>query len=194
MTLGIYNSRSSIARALCDMLPDGEGWVDAPQHPWEADRFLIASGYLAGKRLLEMPTDEAAKTFLENTAHVMALCDMILENNAEARIVVIGSESGISGSYDGAYAAAKAGLHHYVETKRIPCEGQQLVAIAPTIIWDSGMTQRRDDLDKVRERGEVRRRGRWLQAREVAALAYFVLYIDSGSLSNIVIRQHGGNW
>lgn len=193
MTIGIYHARSSIARALLPLLPEDEPYVEDPADPYH-ERFLICSGFLAGKPICEMPTEIAARTFLENCANVMALCDMILDHNSEARIVVIGSESGISGSFDTAYAAAKAGLHQYVENKRLACPGQQLVCIAPTIIWDSGMTQRRDDLANVQSRGEARRRGKWLDAREVAALAHFVLYQDSGSLSNIVIRQHGGNW
>lgn len=191
--LGLIGARSSIARAFVKLLPDGEEYIEEPAQPF-CDRYLICQGYLAGKRIVEMTNEQALRTWTDNCADIMAECELIFDHNPEARVCIIGSESGIAGSFDHAYAAAKAGIHHYVETRRLAAPGQQLVAIAPTVIWDSGMTQRRDDLDACAARGAARRRGRWLWAREVAALAYFVLYIDSGSISNAVIRQNGGNW
>lgn len=195
MTIGIFNHNSAIARALIEIItPEGEAWSPSPPEPFTCDRYLICLGYLAGKQITAMTRREAADTFHANCADIMAICELILENNSGARICIIGSESGFAGSYDHAYAAAKAGIHQYVENRRLAHPGQQLVAIAPTVIWDSGMTQRRSDLQALAERGEARRRGRWLDAREVAALAHFVLYRDSGTLSNVVIRQNGGNW
>lgn len=194
MTLGIFNARSAIARALIEMLAPGEPYIANPAEPFSCDRFLICEGYLAGKAINDMTRAEAAETFHRNCTDVMAMCELILENNSSGRICIIGSESGFAGSYDQAYAAAKAGIHQYVENRRLSHPGQQLVAIAPTVIWDSGMTQRRHDVHALEVRGQKRRRGRWLAAREVAALAHFVLYQDEGSLSNIVIRQNGGNW
>jgi NAD(P)-dependent dehydrogenase (short-subunit alcohol dehydrogenase family) len=90
-----------------------------------------------------------------------------------------------------AYAGAKAALHLYVERKQLSSADQQLVAIAPTVIWDSGMTQRRPDLRELAARGEATRLGRWLKAREVAEQARQVLCGASPFLSNTIIRMRG---
>lgn len=194
--LGITGYRSAISKALIELLPEGEDVEHAAPDflPLTCDRYFLASGYLAGRSLETISDKDTVETWRANFYDIARLCDKIIARNARARICVIGSESGISGSFDGAYAGAKAALHQYVENKRLEHPGQQLVAIAPTIIWDSGMTQRRPDLDRVAERGRARRLGRWLAASEVAALAHFLLYVDRGYVTNTVVRIHGGNW
>lgn len=187
------NPASSIARAFVQLLPEGEEIVHEAGDPFH-DRFLFCSGYLAGGDLLGQTREQVARAYHENFADIAACCDLIFEHNSAARVCIIGSESGIAGSHDMAYAGAKAALHLYIERKRLLCPGQQLVGIAPTIIWDSGMTQRRPDLEALEARGKARRRGKWLSAAEVAAVAFFLLYIDRGNVSNAILRMNGGNW
>lgn len=194
MTIGIINARCSIAREFIKLLPPDERVKLDDDVNRTHERYLICTGYLAGKSLGDLTLDEADATWWRNFVDVATECDQILANNPIARICVIGSESGYAGSYDMAYAGAKSALHMYVARKTLSGPQQQLVAIAPAIIWDSGMTQRRSDLALCEKRGSNRRRGRHLQAVEVARLAHFVLYGDEGSLSNVVIRQTGGNW
>src|SRR5712671_2878830 len=110
--------------------------------PLDVDRYLFCQGLLYGKRRMDMIGDEVSETYKINYASIACTCELILECNPVARICVIGSESGISGSYDECYADAKRLLHHYVETKRIRSK-QQLVCVAPSIIGDAGMTIRR---------------------------------------------------
>jgi NAD(P)-dependent dehydrogenase (short-subunit alcohol dehydrogenase family) len=122
---------------------------------------------------------------------VIAACDQVFDERELARVVVIGSESGFSGSYDSAYAAAKAGLHAYVETKRLKPR-QQLVCVAPGIIADAGMTTRRPDKDALAARALEHPKRRFVTALEVAKLIRFLLYDDIGYLSGITIRMNGG--
>ena len=199
MALVVDRPHTSIAREFVEIAPpDDPLFLGVPKlndlNPSDEQRFLICRGYLAGQTLGTLEDFDAELTWEENFLRIGQLCDEIFARLPGARVCVIGSESGISGSYDAAYAGAKAAMHLYVETKRLEHSAQQLVAIAPTIIEDSGMTQRRDDLDQCLERGRGRRRGGWLLAREVARLAHFLLYVDTGSISNTVIRQTGGNW
>ena len=60
--------------------------------------------------------------------------------------------------------------------------------MSPTIVMDSGMTQRRDDLERVEEPGRRGAEGRFLRAAEVSRLLHFVLYRDDGMLTNTVVQ------
>lgn len=115
------------------------GEIDIP----ETDRFVFAAGHLVGKKLAEQTGTEQMQTFNINTLNVMQLCERALERPT-ARIVIIGSMSGINGSHDMGYAVSKAAIHAYAEMRHIR-PGQALIVVAPPIISDSGMTRARKD-------------------------------------------------
>lgn len=192
--IGIAGASATIAREFCRLLPEGvEPVCDRlREHQPGLDRYLICTGYLAGKSLSDITPEEAELTWRRNFIDVARFCDLAFAANPKTRICVIGSESGFAGSYDMAYAGAKAALHLYVQTKRLRYPDQQLVAIAPAIIWDSAMTLRRDDLNALDARARATRHGRWLTPAEVATQAYQALFIASPFLSNTVIRLGPG--
>lgn len=194
--IAIMGSNSSVSRALVERLPADEEICSFEGSPPICDRYFIASGFLAnnGMTIGQQHGTYLAKSWSDNFTAIAAICDDLIERNDSARICIMGSESGIVGSFDMAYAGAKAALHLYIETKRLRHRDQQLVGIAPTIIWDSGMTQRRPDVSALHGRGSTRRLGRWLTAREVAEAAFFALYVDRGYLTNTIIRMNGGQW
>lgn len=140
---------------------------------------------------MDISGKEIMDTMMVNLIENIAFCDRLFEKNAKAKVCVIGSMSGFNGSYDMTYAASKAGLHMYVEKKELFYPSQHLVCVAPTIIEDSGMTQRRKDLAETKQRGRNRRLGRWLRAEEVAEVACFA--IVQPSMCNTVIQLTGGN-
>jgi NAD(P)-dependent dehydrogenase (short-subunit alcohol dehydrogenase family) len=186
--------RSKIVDELDRLLPPGENVLRIGRSepiPLHAGRYLFCQGLLRAKALAEQSDAEIAESFLANAGGIMRACDRLLAANPLARICILGSESGFAWSHDGAYAAAKAALHRYVETKRIG-EHQQLVAVAPTIIWDCAMTVGRRDQVALKARAEAHPKGRWLFAVEVARLIHFCLYIDEGYLTGTVIRLNGG--
>lgn len=190
--LGIVGQGSKIAEefvALC-----GEPWkgLRLSSDASECDRFLVCTGLLVGLPLRAMLPDRIAETFARNFSDVAEWCDAVLATNPRARIVVIGSESGFSGGYDMAYAGAKAALHLYVETKKLS-PNQQLVAIAPGIIEDAGMTLRRIDHDTLVLKKAAHPMGRFCTSREVASLAEWLLGPDGGYVSGTVIRMNGGD-
>lgn len=192
--IAINGMGSQIARELLALLPDGEEAVGhhlpGPVNP-EADRYVFCQGALYGRSLAEHDPDSAATTLRVNFLQVAEACDAIFAAHSAARVVVIGSMSGACGSYDMAYAGAKAALHLYVETKALK-PGQQLVGVAPGIIGDAGMTLRRTDQRDLAIRELQHPKGRWLSSREVAELVRFLLYDDRGYLSGTVIQMHGG--
>jgi len=191
MTIGICGASSTIAQQFMKLMPHDEEVIGARPDTMDLmlDRYLICTGYLAGNGIWEITDAEATETFMVNFVTISKFLDKLFAINARARVVVIGSESGISGSYDACYAGAKAALHLYVETKQLPCPDQMLVALAPHIVLDSGMTRRRPDLAETIERGKQTRLGRWLTAKEVAAEAVHLLYHASPSLSGQIIRM-----
>ena len=114
----------------------------------EARRYVLAAGVLFGKRLGNLTAQQINVTLAVNLLNLVRICEAILERQADARICVIGSLSGIRGSFDECYAVSKAGLHGYVQFRETKWP-QQLFAVAPSIISDSGMTMRRPDYPEI---------------------------------------------
>lgn len=182
-----YNSR--IVQELIQLVPDAV--VPIEKATAECHRYLFCAGILRPKRLREQVAAEIAEAMNVNLIRPMQLCDGILDLNDHARICIIGSESGYTWSHDGTYAAAKAALHRYVETKKLK-PGQQLVCVAPSIIEDAGMTLRRTDTENLDRRRQENPKKRFLKAVEVARMVHFLLYVDEGYTTGTVIRMNGG--
>ncbi len=190
--IGIVGHKSMIAKAFVALRP-GLGYKAGrcAAMPLDLDAYLICCGYLAGKCLGEITDEELHRTVSANWVEPARLCDRILESNDHARICVIGSESGISGSFDQAYAGAKAALHLYVQTKQLRTPDQQLFAVAPHIVADSGMTLRRSDQDRVAASAACHRAARHISAMEVAEVAANGLFGHTRFLSNTVVSLRG---
>lgn len=190
--IAVRGAGSAIARALATLTSDKIHKVPRGETNVEAERHLFCQGLLRPKPLTAQTAAEVAESWEVNFAMVARQCDAIFEKNDRARVCVIGSESGFAGSFDGAYALAKAAVHRYVETKRLRSRHQQLICIAPGIIEDAGMTTRRSDRDHLARRAMAHPKLRFVTAHEVATLVNHVLYVDAGYLSGVVIRMNGG--
>lgn len=193
--IGIRGADSAIAKALTRMLPTWESWAAVPRGetpPLDYERYFFCQGLLRPKPQAEQTEEEIGESFDVNAHQIIRACDTILAGNTKARICVMGSESGFSGSFDESYASAKGRLHRYVERKQLCYPGQQLVGIAPGIISDTAMTLRREDTEGLEQRRMSHPKRRWLKAVEVARLAHFLLYEDAGYISGTVVRVHGG--
>lgn len=193
--IGIIGARTSIAIALRQILPPGSGSsmnARIEEMPFDLPRYLIAMGFLAGDRIGDQGPEDLDRAWQLNFVKIAAFCDTVFDVNPFARICIVTSASGSSGSFDMAYAGSKAAIDLYVRTKRLDRPAQQLVGIAPHIIADAGMTDRRKDHAACMQRGEKQRRGRWTSAAEVAQLAHFLLFVDEGAICNQVIRIDGG--
>jgi NAD(P)-dependent dehydrogenase (short-subunit alcohol dehydrogenase family) len=207
-TLGVTGRRTSIVEHLLRLVPDDRVVsigrrpdddvridlarpFDVGQFPSDLDRYVLAAGVMYPRRLADQSFDETATSLAVNLTSVVRVCEHLLDANPRARICLIGSES-FRGSYDTTYFVAKAGLNAYVERRRLSHPGQQLVIVSPTIIMDSGMTERRDDLDQVADRAQASPKHRFLYAAEVARLVHFVLWEDDGMLTNAVVSMNGG--
>lgn len=196
--IAIRGIHSAIAQELIKLLPKGEEVREIDrgeriEYEDRADRFFYCQGLLRPKSLIEQTGSEKNESLWVNAIRIIRDCDLILERNPKARICVMGSESGFAWSFDGAYSAAKAALHRYVETKRLSTPDQQLVCVAPSIIEDAGMTIRRKDQGNLIQRRLEHPKRRFLQAAEVAAMVHFLLYVDRGYTTGVVIRMNGAH-
>jgi NAD(P)-dependent dehydrogenase (short-subunit alcohol dehydrogenase family) len=191
--LAITGWNSQIVIELRGLLDDEEDCIRATYDamPLDADRYFFCAGLLLPKRIEEMTGEEYIKTFAVNYSYPMLACESIFEANPRARICVMGSESGYSGSYNMLYASAKKALHKYVETKKLKPD-QQLVCVSPGIIGNAGMTMRRTDTVVLAVREAKHPKQRFVTSLEVARLVRFLLYEDQGYICNTVIRMNGG--
>lgn len=192
--IAIRGYSSALAQALIALLPDGETAMPVERGGCDttAERHLFCQGKLTPTPFSEQSAAERAESFHSNAGLTIEQCDLIFAVNPTARVCVIGSESGFAWSFDGAYAAAKAAVHRYVETKRLPKPGQQLICLAPSIIADGGMTLRRDDKQRLGEKAATHPKGRFLTCAEVAKWIRFVLYDSDDYATGVVIRINGG--
>jgi NAD(P)-dependent dehydrogenase (short-subunit alcohol dehydrogenase family) len=194
--LAVTGYRSKIVSELRQLLPKDEEVVPIERASYAppligCERYLLCAGLLRPRPLLDQTPAQSAESLHVNCIRPIQLCDHIFENNARARICVVGSESGFTWSHDGAYAGAKAALHRYVETKRLKPE-QQLVCVAPSIIEDCSMTLCREDTENLEKRRRESPKQRFLRAEEVARTIHFLLYTDQGYITGQVIRMNGG--
>jgi NAD(P)-dependent dehydrogenase (short-subunit alcohol dehydrogenase family) len=191
--LAITGFRSRISQEVIRLLwrKDYAQRFDPAMSPLDANRYLFCAGVLAGKSAATVQDGEIEAMLSVNFSRVVLDCERILEANPEARICIIGSESGYSGSFDRIYSGSKAAIHSYIETRRLRPH-QQLVGVAPGIIEDAGMTLRRTDHANLEKRKACHPKQRFVTSEEVARLILFLLYEDRGYISNTVIRMNGG--
>lgn len=128
-------------------LPDD---FSMPPRPPACDRYLLCAGVLHGKSLFTILPREIEQTLAVNLVSTIRMIEMILTTNPKARVGVMGSLSGLRGSFDKVYAASKAALHQYVMAREV-LETQQLLCWAPGIVAGTTMTIRRHDYPQVLE-------------------------------------------
>jgi NAD(P)-dependent dehydrogenase (short-subunit alcohol dehydrogenase family) len=195
--LGSIAIRGAGSRIVCELLPllQSETIFRVKRGelcPPDALRYVFCQGALSEHSIGDQGYHQVGHSFWVNGAEIIRECDRLFALNSRARICVVGSESAFSWSHDGAYAAAKAALTAYVETKRLRSADQQLICIAPSVIADTAMTEARTDRDRLEKRLARHPKGRFLRAVEVARLIHHVLYVDEGYLSGTTIRMNGG--
>lgn len=192
MQIYVRGAGSAIAKALATLARIVAVPRDEPMP--EGERYLFCAGLQIQKPASDLSAAEIKDLFRVNCDDVVRDCDRLLAGNPRARICVVGSEAAYTGSFNAAYAKAKAALHHYVEHKRLVHPRQQIVCVAPTMVVGTGMHQRRNPAGVAaaeRRRLEHPKR-RWLQPIEVARMIHFLLCVDEGYTTNVVVRMNGG--
>jgi len=154
--------------------------------------FVISSGLLQSKPIIDQSNSEIARSFLVNSAGPVILSEIILDSIEDAQIVLIGSESGKKGSFDLSYALSKSSLRMYVHNRCVK-PLQQIVLISPSTIGDLGMTTRRDDKSRLEYYRTQHPKQRFLSTNELCDIILSVLG-SSCYLTNTEIEVNGGKF
>jgi len=111
----------------------------------KADKILLLQSVLSSVPFLKRKSSDIASQVAVNLLSVVKICEIALQNNRQVKIIILGSESGVKGSFDIVYALTKTAIHKYVEERKIKYHIQQLLCLAPSTIIDSHMTNKRKD-------------------------------------------------
>ncbi|MBB1464844.1 SDR family oxidoreductase [Vibrio sp. SG41-7] len=161
---------------------------------FQQDYYVFTSGVLHAKRINQQSTREILDSISINLISIVRICDCLLEKNPNAKIIIIGSESGDKGSFDTTYFLSKAALSKYVEERCISNLGQQLLLVSPSVIEDSGMTARRKDTHNVNLNKQNHPKKRLLESLEVADFILFLINRRLDYLTNTEIKINGGKF
>jgi len=157
-----------------------------------SDIFILLSGHLQSSDLIKQTQENRINSFLINSIGPVLFSEYILKKKANARIIIIGSESGMKGSYDLTYALAKSSLRMYVRQKRIGIN-QQLLLLSPSTIEDLGMTTRRKDIHNLKEYKIGHPKKSFLMSEELVEIICFLINSPK-YLTNTEIEINGGKF
>jgi NAD(P)-dependent dehydrogenase (short-subunit alcohol dehydrogenase family) len=156
--------------------------------------FVYTAGLLRPKKFNAQTQAEVAQSFLVNLWLPMAMLERLNQDGCAFRFVYVSSESALKGSYDGAYFMAKAAAERFIQETRLRNLKSSCVAVAPSTIEDSSMTQNRQDLDRVQQYREAHPKERFLMADEVAEVIASLISLRTDYLSNCVVPVNGGKF
>jgi hypothetical protein len=160
----------------------------------KVDKILLLQSVISSTPVLKRKSPDILSQVSINLLSVIKVCEIALQYNRHVKIIILGSESGIKGSFDIIYALTKAAIHKYVEERKIKDSNQQLLCIAPSTIIDANMTVKRKDGHNVARAIKNNPKKRGVLSKEVSNLIYSLFYEQTDYLSNIVIRLDGGKF
>ncbi len=158
----------------------------------DIDRYIILSGFLQSKKITEQNREEINKSIFINSIGPILFSEYLLRNKPNARLIIIGSESGFKGSYDLTYGLSKSSIRMYVKQKKVK-ENQQILLISPSTIEDFGMTERREDKDRLSTYRQNHPKKRFLYSKELSTLI-INLFNSTNFLTNEEINLNGGKF
>ena len=160
----------------------------------KCDKIFLFHSILSNKKHLSKNYKEIQEQLNTNLLSTINICEIALLNNKNVQIFILGSESGLKGSFDIIYALTKSSIHKYVEERKIFFKNQQLVCIAPSTIIDAKMTINRKDKNNVKKSINNNPKKRGLYSKEISKLIYDLSFNNSKYLSNTVIHVNGGKF
>ena len=160
----------------------------------KCDKIFLFHSILSNKSHLLKSEKEIQKQLNINLLSKIKICEISLKYNPKARIFILGSESGLKGSYDIVYGLSKSSINKYVEERKIFKKGQQLICIAPSTIMDGKMTLKRKDIKNVLKSVKNNPKKRGLYSKEISKLIYDLSFNNTDYITNTVINVNGGKF
>ena len=159
-----------------------------------SDKIVILHSKLSSKSHLKKSLKDITNQICLNLTSTIKICEIALNSNPKARIVILGSESGLKGSYDIIYALTKSSIHKYVEERKIKYKDQQLLCLAPSTISDGKMTLKRKDKKNVKNSININPKKRGIKSKEISIFIYKLLFEITDYVSNTTIHINGGKF
>lgn len=159
-----------------------------------SDKIVILHSKLSSKSHLKKSLKDITNQICLNLTSTIRICEIALNSNPKARIVILGSESGLKGSYDIIYALTKSSIHKYVEERKIKYKDQQLLCLAPSTISDGKMTLKRKDKKNVKNSININPKKRGIKSKEISIFIYKLLFEITDYVSNTTIHINGGKF
>lgn len=158
------------------------------------DKILLLQSVISSIPILNRKNSDILNQISINLLSIIKVCEIALQSNKSVKIIILGSESGIKGSFDIIYALTKSAIHKYVEERKIEFPRQQLLCIAPSTIIDSNMTAKRKDNYNVIKSIKKNPKKRGLHSKEISNLIYSLFFEQTDYLTNTVIKLDGGKF
>ena len=206
----ITGGSSKIATSLKKLIPKKYNIFSPSKNDWDfsdhtfskkqsnlvkkCNKIFIFHSVLSNKKHLLKSHEEIVSQLNINLLSIINICEISLNNNPNAQIFILGSESAIKGSFDIIYALTKSSIHKYVEERKILKKNQQIVCIAPSTIIDSKMTLKRKDKKNIQKSIKKNPKKRGLNSSEISKLIYDLSFNNTKYLSNTVINVNGGKF
>ena len=159
-----------------------------------SDKIVILHSKLSSKSHLKKSFKDITNQICLNLTSIIRICEIALNSNPKARIVILGSESGLKGSYDIIYALTKSSIHKYVEERKIKYKDQQLLCLAPSTISDGKMTLKRKDKKNIKKSININPKKRGIKSKEISIFIYKLLFEITDYVSNTTIHINGGKF
>ena len=215
MSILIFGSGSALTKCMKDKLlknnrpceiagrKNADYFFDANHHATDVFRainvkkhtyFIVNLGILFPKKISEQSVEEITCSLNVNLISIVQICEFILNNNKNAKVFILGSESGLKGSYDTTYFLCKAALRAYVRERKLDGENQQLLLFSPSTISDAGMTTRRTDLEVLENYRRKHPKRRLLTCDEVSDIIISFMNEKFSYVSNTEIEINGGKF
>ena len=160
----------------------------------KSDKIVILHSKLSSKSHLKKSLKDITNQICINLTSIIRICEIALNTNPKARIIILGSESGLKGSYDIIYALTKSSIHKYVEERKIKYKDQQLLCLAPSTISDGKMTLKRKDKKNVKKSININPKKRGINSKEISIFIYKLLFEITDYVSNTTIHINGGKF
>lgn len=153
------------------------------------NKIIISSGLLLPKNTIEKSIEEIHSSYSVNLIMPVLLTELLLQKYSDINILLIGSESGIKGSYDTEYWLSKAALNSYVKERKVSIN-QKLNIICPSMIIDSPMTINRKDYSSISTKNQPKEK--FLKSKDVIQLCESIL--NNNYICNSIIEINGGKF
>ena len=206
----IIGKNSKISKELLKKIPKNKTVIQPSKYIWnmedinfdklkiasikKANKILLLQSFISSTPFLKRNSIDIQNQVSVNLLSIVKICEIALQNNKNVKIIILGSESGIKGSFDIVYALTKSAIHKYVEERQIKYPKQQLICIAPSTIIDANMTLKRKDKKNIKKSIRSNPKKRGILSKEISNLIYSLFYEQTDYLSNTVIRIDGGKF